>query len=87
MKGGKHLGKDIIEAAKKVGIDPFKMSFTPKGLKLKASDYGSFADWCSPEDTKSSKWNKHVCLKVAQRNNSGKPTRYVLLPRRNWLDC
>jgi len=87
VKRGKHLGEDIIRAAQKLGIDPFQMLFTPKDLNLKASDYGSFADWCSPEEAKSGKWNKYVCLKVAEHSNSGKPRRYVLLPREKWLDC
>jgi len=87
MKSGKHLCEDIIQAAQKVNTDPFKTPFRPKDLGLRASNYGSFADWCLPKEARSGKWNKHVCLKVAEWNDSGKPTRYVLLPREKWLDC
>ena len=87
MKSGKHLGEDIIRAAAKRGIDPFQTPFTPKDLGIIASDYGCFADWCSAAETRSGKWNKHVCLKVSARSHSGKPRRYVLLPRKQWQDC
>jgi len=86
MKSGKHLCEDIIQAAQKVNIDPFETLFRPKDLGLRASDYGSFADWCLPAEAKSGKWNKHVCLRVAKRNDAGKPTQYILLPRENWQD-
>lgn len=84
MKSGKHLGKDIIGAAAKRDIDPLRIPFAPKDLGIDASDYGSFADWCSAADTKSGKWNKHVCLKVSARNHSGRPRQYVLLPQKQW---
>jgi len=87
MNNGKHLGKDIIRAAQKVNINPFRTPFTPKDLKLRASDYGSFADWCSPANAKSGKYNKHVCLKVYDRHDNGKPMRYILLPQEKWQDC
>ena len=84
MKSHKHLCQDIITAAAKVGIDPFKTPFAPRDLRLKASDYGSFADWCSPSAARSGRWNKHVCLKVTNWTCNGKPLRYVLLPRKQW---
>lgn len=86
MKNGKHLCEDIIQAAQKVNIDPFKTPFRPKDLGLRASDYGSFADWCSSAEAKSGRWSNHVCLTVVQRDSAGKPMRYVLLPREKWLD-
>jgi len=78
------LCKNIIEAAKVKGIDPFGIPFKPSDLGLKASDYGSFSDWCGPKDTQSGKWNKHVCLKVAEWRRNGKPYRYLLLPQSQW---
>jgi hypothetical protein len=77
------LCKDIIQASKVKGIDPFSIPFKPSDLGLKASPYGSFSDWCDPKVTKSGKWNKHVCLRVAEWHNE-KPYRYILLPQNQW---
>lgn len=73
------LTRDIIEkAAEKVRIDPYSQPFQPKDLGLNASDYGSFSDYCSKEETKSGYWNPDVVLKVAEKTKSGRPLRYLL---------
>ena len=78
MSRSKNLGADIIIAAKARNIDPFTEPFKPSELGIKASNYGSFSDWCDKEQTKSGKYNVNVCLTVAQCHN-GKPFKYVLL--------
>jgi len=79
------LGKDILRVAKAKGIDPYITPFTPKDLGIKASDYGSFSDWCAAGHTKSAKYNRRVCLKVATKHlRSGRPHKYVLLPQSQW---
>lgn len=75
------LCKDVLRAAKARGIDPYNTPFTPSGLGLKASDYGSFSDWCKVGHTRSAKYNKYFCLKVAKKDLSGRPRKYILLPR------
>jgi len=67
--------------------DPYSNPFRPRDLGLSANAYGSFADYCAPEDAKSGEWNKCICLKVAKTNRAGRPTHYLLLPRDQWRDC
>ena len=56
------LKEDIIKAAREKGIDPYNEPFKPSDLGLSASDYGSFSDHCSSEETISGKWVKDVIL-------------------------
>lgn len=79
-----HLCKDIQRAAKVKGIDPYNTPFRPRDLGLYANNYGSFSDWCSRTQTTSGKYNRHICLKVAERNSGGRPYKYVLLPENEW---
>lgn len=58
------LVEDIEHSAREHGIDPYTTPFRPRDLGLKASDYGSFSDYCS--DTQSAQYNKRVYLKVAK---------------------
>jgi len=83
-KKSKCLCTDIKEAAKKAGIDPLTMPFKPEDLNIIASDYGSFSDWCSAEETVSGRYNRRVCLTVAERRG-GKPFKYLLLPEGQWV--
>lgn len=80
----RHLGKDVQIAAKKKGTDPCKKPFTPKDLGIRCRDYGSCSDWCSPEETTSGKYNRHICLRVAEQDSGGRPRRYLLLPESEW---
>jgi len=73
------LREDIIEASKRVGIDPFKQPFKPSDLGLVSSDYGSFSDHCSRGDTASGKWASDVILKAVERDRAGRPKRYLLI--------
>lgn len=82
--GMTHLGKDIQIAAKKKGIDPYNKPFRPGELGLHANNYGSFSDYCSPAETDSSKYNRHIYLKVAERDSGGRPYKYLLLPENKW---
>lgn len=72
------LKKDILIAAKEKGIDPYTEPFKPSDLDLNASDYGSFSDHCSKEETVSGKYADDDILTVAERNSGGKPLRYLL---------
>ncbi len=81
-----NLCEEIIAAARKKGIDPFKTPFKPSDLNLNASDYGSFSDWCKIGETKSAKYKTQVCLTVAERTLNGKPYRYLLRPRDQWIE-
>ncbi len=74
-----NLRSDILKAAKSRGIYPFKTPFKPSDLGLKASNYGSFSDWCAIGQTESAKYNKRVCLTVVEKTQSGKPYRYLLI--------
>jgi hypothetical protein len=47
------LAIDILRESKRVCIDPYKDPFKPFDLGLKASDYGSFSDYC--KDTTSAR--------------------------------
>lgn len=71
--------KDNIETqARKRGKNPYKDAFKPSDLGLKASDYGSFADYASPDEAKSGKYNKSIILKVVEWSKNGRPRRYIL---------
>lgn len=72
------LKDDILQASKVRGINPYTQSFKPSKLGLKASDYGSFSDFCSSNETISGKWNKAVVLEVAEWTQTHKPFRYLL---------
>ena len=73
-----NLKEDILSASEKKGLNPYIDSFKPSDLGLKASDYGSFSDYCSEKDTLSGKYNVNTILIVAERNKSGKPLKYLL---------
>ncbi len=73
------LKNDILKAAKVKGIDPYTEPFKPSDLGLIVSDYGSFSDHCSKEETVSGKWADDVILTVAERNVGGKLLRYLLI--------
>ena len=79
-----NLCKDILRKGKTKYTDPFRDPFRPRDLGIKASDYGSFSDWCKSEETKSGTYNRRVCLKVVEWRN-GKPYRYLLLPQADWI--
>ena len=72
------LKEDILKASVKNGIDPYKEPFSPSDLGLTSSDYGSFSDHCSKEETISGKWSSDVILIVAQKDKSGRPSKYLL---------
>lgn len=73
------LKKDIKNAARKRGIDPHKGPFKPSDLGLDASNYGSFADFCSPKEAKSGKWRKEIILRVVEYSKNKRPKKYLLI--------
>jgi hypothetical protein len=73
------LREAILEASRRRGMDPYTQPFKPSELGIRASDYGSFSDHCSENETCSGKWNSEVILKVAEWSASGRPFRYLLL--------
>lgn len=73
------LREAIINKSKLRGIDPYKDSFRPADLGIKASDFGSFSDYCSENETRSGVWNPAVILKVVARDRGNRPRRYVLI--------
>ena len=73
------LKEDILIASKKRDIDPYNKHFKPSDLGLKSSDYGSFSDYCSVEDSASGKHNKVIILKVVERDAGDRPSKYLLL--------
>ena len=77
------IAEEIQEKARNLGINPFNTPFTPKDLGITASNYGSFSDFC--DNTKSSRWNSHVCLKAVEFNKGHRPTKYLLLPPSQWI--
>jgi hypothetical protein len=84
------LGDDILIAARAIGWDRFTRPFQPRDLKLQASDYGSFSDWCIDEGddasgTRSGRYNPHVCLRAVGPRDQGRPVKYVLLPPSQWV--
>jgi hypothetical protein len=82
--GPGYLGHVIKIEAEKKCLDPFSTPFKPADLGINANRYGSFSDWCANGQTKSSKYNKSVCLTVAKFNKSGQPHLYLLLPENDW---
>ena len=78
-----NLCEAILKASKERGIDPFKTPFKPSDLGLKASDYGSFSDWCEVGETKSARYNPRACLRVKEWRGP-KPYRYLLRSREEW---
>lgn len=79
------LEKHILIAAKEKGIDPYLVPFKPSDLGLTASNYGSFSDHCSKNETISGKWAKDEILKVVERKSNGAPKRYLLLKNKSRL--
>lgn len=73
------LKKDIIEAGKRLHINPCITPFKPSDLGLRAENYGSFSDYCSQNETRSGRHNKEVILKVAKLTKAGKPFKYLLV--------
>jgi len=73
------LKEDILEASKRVRLNPYKQAFKPSDLGLTYSNYGSFSDYCSKDDTLSGQWSSKIILKVAERNKSGKPRSSLLI--------
>lgn len=63
----RRLKLDIINKAKLFNLDPYKNEFQPKDLKLRASDYGAFADHCKIKETKSAQWCNCGLLKRKNR--------------------
>jgi len=68
---------DILKATGVKKINPYKTPFKASDLGLRASDYGSFSDYC--EDTESSKYNPNVVLRPVEFTANGKPLRYILI--------
>lgn len=73
------LRADIIRQAKLYGLDPYTTPFKPSDLDLRASDYGSFSDHCSKEETASGQYAPDVILKVVERDKGNKPRKYLLI--------
>lgn len=73
------LKEDILEASKRIGLNPYNQAFKPSDLGLTASDYGSFSDYCSKDDTLSGHWSPKIILKVAEKDSSGRPYKYFLI--------
>ena len=74
-----NLRAQILYKSRELGIDPYTHPFKPSDLKIRASDYGSFSDYCAQEETESGKWNKDIILKVAEWTSTGRPYKYLLL--------
>lgn len=72
------LKEDILKASVKNGIAPYKEPFRPSDLGLTSSDYESFSDHCSRDETISGKWSTDVILTVAKKDKSGRPSIYLL---------
>ncbi|MCX6765345.1 MAG: hypothetical protein NT148_02290 [Candidatus Nealsonbacteria bacterium] len=70
---------DIMKKASEKGIDPYTQPFKPSELGLRASEYGSFSDYCSEKETVSGKWNAQVILEAVEFDNADRPYRYLLL--------
>lgn len=76
---GYKLRNDIIASAKVRNIDPFETPFLPGNgdsrnqnhqnysLKLKSSDYGSFADHVDFHETLSAKWGDDIVLTIVEK--------------------
>jgi len=73
------LREAILRESAACGIDPYKQAFKPADLGIRASDYGSFSDHCSKDETQSGQYHGEVILKVVEWTQTGKPLKYVLL--------
>jgi hypothetical protein len=74
----KNLRKDIIVACIEKSWNPFDVPFKPSDLDIDASQYGSFSDYCLESATVSGQYaNEHI-LDVAERDENGRPTHYLL---------
>ena len=71
------IEEDILKASA-INGDPYKEPFRASDLGLASSDYGSISDHCSKKETVSGKWSPDVILKVAQKDKSGRPSKYLL---------
>lgn len=76
------IKKDILEASQRVGIDPYTTPFKPSDLGINSNKYGSFADYCSEVDSISGKYTDTSILQVIQRDQGGRPFKYLLLRSR-----
>jgi hypothetical protein len=77
------LKEVILEQSRIRGIDPYRQAFKPADLGIRSSDYGSFSDHCSKDETCSGKWNPKTILKVAEWTRSGKPLKYLLVDKKH----
>jgi len=73
------IKEDILNASKKVGINPYTEPFKPSDLGLNSNQYGSFSDYCSENDSTSGKYTGITILKVVERDKGGRPFKYLLL--------
>jgi len=73
------LKEDILKASEGRGINPYKDPFKPSDLGLISSDYGSFSDHCSTDDTPSGEWNPDVILKAVEWDQGNRPRKYLLI--------
>lgn len=73
------IKEDILEASKSIGINPYTKPFKPSDLGLSSNKYGSFSDYCSEIDSISGKYSETTILKVAEKDKSGRPFKYLLL--------
>ena len=73
------IKEDILNASRKVGIDPYTQPFKASDLGLNSNKYGSFSDYCSEEDSTSGKYAETTIFKVVQKDGSGRPFKYLLL--------
>jgi len=76
------VNKKLINSIEDIRISTLRSLWTdPEELfpvGLTSSDYGSFSDHCSKEETISDKWSSDVILKVTQKDKSGRPSKYLL---------
>jgi|FLOH01.1.fsa_nt_gi hypothetical protein len=73
------IKEDILEASKRVGINPYTKPFKASDLGLNSNKYGSFSDYCSEIDSISGKYTEATILKVAEKDRGGRPFKYLLL--------
>jgi len=74
-----NIKEDILNASKKIGINPYTEPFKPSDLGLNSNNYGSFSDYCSEYDSTSGKYTETTILKVAQKDSRGRPFKYLLI--------
>lgn len=63
------LKAEIERQARRINIDPRKESFKPETLEIDASQYGSFSDHCSKDETKSAKYCGCGLFKLNKKMN------------------